>query len=314
MSVETEVTSMIQNIKNDYEGISNLGVDLTNIDKNIENIRTCLDTIYSSLPKVTGEGTEVTLTPTLKGKLNIQEKGNSTQEGEPSPTNPISIKSVTGNNNVVVKNSDNSASQTLPLNLGSIELAGIPDTNYKDKIFKAVNGNPVYDSLDNTTKASLTSGTWYKQGNLNNTLLTITNGNTEANGFRSTEEVTTPIGLYPELFCTHFIRASEYKQAVNNQGANTPNRLGLNDFGRVLCNIAGYTTKQEYIDFFSNNNVYVCYPLKNSTYTAITDTTLISQLEAIDKAQSYNGTTIITSTYDSSNAQMILGASALKGE
>ena len=33
-----------------------------------------------------------------------------------------------------------------------------------------------------------------------------------------------------------------------------------------------------------------------------------------DKAQSYNGTTIITSTYDSSNAQMILGASALKGE
>ena len=57
MSVETEVTSMIQ------------------------NIRTCLDTIYTNLPKVTGtEGTEVTLTPTLKGKLNIQEKGNSTQE------------------------------------------------------------------------------------------------------------------------------------------------------------------------------------------------------------------------------------------
>ena len=103
MSVETEVTSMIQNIKDDYEGIENLGVDLTNIDKNIQNIRTCLDTIYTNLPKVTGDGTEVTLTPTLKGKLNIQEKGNSTQEGEPTPSTPIPIKSVTGDNNVVVE-------------------------------------------------------------------------------------------------------------------------------------------------------------------------------------------------------------------
>ena len=33
-----------------------------------------------------------------------------------------------------------------------------------------------------------------------------------------------------------------------------------------------------------------------------------------DKMQGYNGTTIITSTYDSANAQMIISASALKGE
>lgn len=62
-----------------------------------------LDTIYSSLPKVTGEGTEVTLSPTLKGKLGIIPKGNSIQEGTPTPENPISISSVTGNNNVVVR-------------------------------------------------------------------------------------------------------------------------------------------------------------------------------------------------------------------
>lgn len=103
MSIADKITSITNHLTNDYEGISNLGVDLTNIDKNIENIRTCLDTIYSNLPKVTGEdGTEVTLTPTLKGKLNIQEKGNSTQDGTPTPTNPISIKSVTGNNTVIV--------------------------------------------------------------------------------------------------------------------------------------------------------------------------------------------------------------------
>lgn len=80
MSIDSEVTSMTQNIQADYEGLENIGADLTGINKNILNIRTILDTIYNDLPKVTGEGTEVTLTPTLKGKLGIVEKGNSTQE------------------------------------------------------------------------------------------------------------------------------------------------------------------------------------------------------------------------------------------
>ena len=39
-----------------------------------------------------------------------------------------------------------------------------------------------------------------------------------------------------------------------------------------------------------------------------------AQVTAIDNMQSYNGTTIITSTYDSSNAQMNLECKALKGE
>ena len=50
------------------------------------------------------------------------------------------------------------------LSLGSLELAKIGD--YTDRIFKAVQGDSIYDSLDNTTKASLTIGSWYKQGNI----------------------------------------------------------------------------------------------------------------------------------------------------
>ena len=81
MSIADKITSIETHLEADYEGLENIGADLTGINKNIQNIRTCLDTIYSNLPKVTGtDGTEVTLTPTLKGKLNIQEKGNSTQE------------------------------------------------------------------------------------------------------------------------------------------------------------------------------------------------------------------------------------------
>ena len=79
MSISERITSIENHLIANYEGLENIGADLTNIDKNIENIRPVLDTIYSNLPKVTGEGTEVTLTPTLKGKLGIVEKGNTTQ-------------------------------------------------------------------------------------------------------------------------------------------------------------------------------------------------------------------------------------------
>ena len=80
MSIASEITSMGVNLQADYQGLVNIGGDITGINKNILNIRTILDTIYNDLPKVTGEGTEVTLTPTRKGRLAITPKGNSTQE------------------------------------------------------------------------------------------------------------------------------------------------------------------------------------------------------------------------------------------
>ena len=80
MSISDTITSIENHLSADYEGLENLGADLTGINKNIQNIRTILDTIYNDLPKVTGEGTEVTLTPTRKGRLALIPKGNSTQE------------------------------------------------------------------------------------------------------------------------------------------------------------------------------------------------------------------------------------------
>ena len=80
MSIADKITSIETHLSSDYEGLENIGADLTGINKNIQNIRTILDTIYNDMPKVTGEGTEVTLTPTRKGRLALIPKGNSTQE------------------------------------------------------------------------------------------------------------------------------------------------------------------------------------------------------------------------------------------
>ena len=313
MSIAQKITSIEGHISDDYQGLINLGADLTGINKNILNIKTVLDNIYNDMPKVTGEGTEVTLTPTKKGKLGIVEKGNSTQEGTPTPSNPIPIKNVTGNNNVVVKNSDNSASQTLPLNLGSIELNGINDT-YRDLIFQNVPNSPYYDN-------TLIEGAWYKKeviaekvftGSENwqqttyNNLFFITNYNSG---------LAYIIGGYCDYFT--FINNSSItdNNTANSQMANNQMafRLG-NTKDRTYLKSTNFSTTDELKTWLSSHNTTLKYVKTESTDIQITDTTLISQLEAIDKAQSYNGTTIITSTYDSSNAQMILGASGLKGE
>ena len=42
MSIESEFNSTIENIKADYEGLENLGADLTNVNKNIQNIHICI--------------------------------------------------------------------------------------------------------------------------------------------------------------------------------------------------------------------------------------------------------------------------------
>lgn len=80
MSIASELDSTIENLKSDYEGLENIGADLTNIDKNIYNIRTCLDNIYTNLPKTTGEGSNLSLT-TLKGRINVEAvKGDTEQD------------------------------------------------------------------------------------------------------------------------------------------------------------------------------------------------------------------------------------------
>lgn len=70
MSIASEITSIGENLKKDYQSIANLGADLTNVDKNIENIAELLDGVYDNLPKTEyQEGTDVNLGKTIKGKL-----------------------------------------------------------------------------------------------------------------------------------------------------------------------------------------------------------------------------------------------------
>lgn len=73
MSISSEISSIEDNLRADYNSISNMGIDLTNVDKNIENIAQCVNQIYNNAPKTSfSEGTEVTLQNCLKGKIDFE--------------------------------------------------------------------------------------------------------------------------------------------------------------------------------------------------------------------------------------------------
>lgn len=83
------------------DGINNLGGNITS-ETTFRQYATELDNIYSKLPKVSGSGTSLSLTPTLKGKITSTLKGNTSQTGTPTPSSPIPVNVVSGDNYIVV--------------------------------------------------------------------------------------------------------------------------------------------------------------------------------------------------------------------
>ena len=81
MSIASRITAMEQHISNAYDGLEGLGADLTNVDKNINNISTVLDDIWDEYPKITAtDVTEATLDNTKVGRIGIELKGNTNQD------------------------------------------------------------------------------------------------------------------------------------------------------------------------------------------------------------------------------------------
>ena len=83
------------------ENINNLGGNLTN--EPFRQYASVLEGIYESLPKVSGIGSNLSLSPSMVGKIKLNEiQGNTLQNGSPTPSSPVPIQSVTGLQNVGV--------------------------------------------------------------------------------------------------------------------------------------------------------------------------------------------------------------------
>lgn len=61
-----------------------------------------INNIYTNWPKVTGEDTTLSLTPTKKGKMSLDLKGNTSQASDPTPDSPVDVNVVSGDNEITL--------------------------------------------------------------------------------------------------------------------------------------------------------------------------------------------------------------------
>ena len=78
---------------------------------------------------------------------------------------------------------------------------------------------------------------------------------------------------------------------------------------KLLFRNIDYNNVNNFVSWLSSNNVSVYYPLATATNTEITDTTLVSQLEAIYNAPLYEQTNI---TQENNDLPMVLDITACK--
>ena len=91
MSIASRIEAIEQHLTDDYDVLTLAGADLTNVDKNIVNLKPTwkerllyfmnngTDVVWENWDKVVGEGTSLTLNNTLEGKMSIVLKGNTSQ-------------------------------------------------------------------------------------------------------------------------------------------------------------------------------------------------------------------------------------------
>lgn len=243
---------------------------------------TNVNDIYNLLPTTTTEGTDVSVANTsdIKAKA-ITIKGNTTQDGTPTPASPIDVLNVTGLNTITVSNSDNSISKDFIINFGNLEFAGIG--TYRDYPFKENNKWYKYNAIKKKVLDGTEDWTYYSSATL----------------YRNTTIITDAINNNTfSPYCNY------YKGITYNQ---SPNRV-VNDiyinYSSNQLNIVDnrYTSADDFKTWLSTHNVTLYYALETPTITEITDTTLIKQLNNIsNNIRTFEGGTNISSTSAGAN-------------
>lgn len=243
--------------------------------------------------KITGTGTSVTLNDTSNTimKLNL-DTTTSSQEGTPSPSNPQTIHTINGNNVITISNSDNTKSQTYPINLGDIEFCKIGD--YQDILFKNTMDSDYYDS-------SLELNKWYKLNNIGKLVL---DGNEDYDRYSSLDTANyncfylTRDDFFVDSTGTINTTISNYflGQSFNDRSNNIAN-MWVNKFASQLYFKVPntITTSSELKTWLNTHNTIVYYVLSTPTYTLLNDT-LQTQLDNLQYALAYDTQTNISQT------------------
>lgn len=73
-------------------------------DRYLDFMNNGIDVIWGNWEKVVGEGTSLTLSNTVEAPMKVLLKGNTSQEGTPTPDTPQEVHTVSGDNEVLIRN------------------------------------------------------------------------------------------------------------------------------------------------------------------------------------------------------------------
>ena len=171
--------------------------------------------------------------------------------------------------------------QTYPISLGSIELCKIG--TYQDYIYKDGSDWKVHKATATITLSGESSENWYIDQ-----YAYMLNSVISAKPFSDIANI--------EAYCKSF------SKSATGQTSSYAVSFWYNATGTGVRFIKDQTPDlSSFRSWLANNNQTVYYPLATATDTTITDTTLITQLEAIRTASLGNGTNTITNTATGTN-------------
>lgn len=195
-------------------------------------------------------------------------------------------------------------SNSVLLTLGDKELCKIG--NYEDKIFKAIKGNEVYDSLVSEEKATLDYGKWYLRKAIGKVVL---NGSENWSNMQTRADGTTHYfflqAFTPQTSITTQTTTGELcdKLTQNNPYNVVGNHFWIYKSGAYSYIRIGFAdetinTKELFLTWLGNNTPTIYYPLATPTNELFNDT-IQEQLEDIYfNMLSYEGQTNVSQVND----------------
>ena len=207
----------------------------------------------------------------------------------PNPDYPQDINVVTGDNKVTISNADNTKKQEFLINLGDIELCKIGD--YQDYIYKKDDKWLKHRKIGKIKLSSSEMKNTYKMSKV------------YSYNFYDNSVKNDGVGI-----CNYY----QYSQQGNWNATEGTKNFIINSIGHNIRFTNGEIEdkSEDFKKFIDSNNIYVYYQVATPTEEEITDTTLITQLNALYNAYTYNDTTNITQT--NANLPFYINAEAFK--
>lgn len=242
-------------------------------------------------PAVEGEGTNFTLVTESNKKIaEVKCKGDTFQNGSPSPANPVNIQTVTGTQTLNITKGSNVQNYTIAL--GSIELCKL-DT-YQDYIYKS--GDDWYVHKEINTQVFNPNYAWARTS-YSNVDYCVNKKMKDSVFYNNYKEMDFPL-LYTNAI--HKDTEGGFDQASNaNCIFMSPS---LAEYWVGFPKGTSLDTMKTEL-----NGAILYYPIATPTETKITDSTLISQLDTIlSSGYLKKGTNTVTVTSTGTNLPSII--------